>query len=131
MEIHYKLIGYLLILLSIVHVIFPRYFNWKDELKTLSLINQELMKVHTFFIALVVLLIGMLCLISTAEMIYTDLGKTVSLGIGIFWVIRLVFQFVGYSSVLWKGKKLETTIHILAIILWTYLSAIFLYVYFK
>jgi|TARA_B110000261_G_scaffold160329_1_gene199758 hypothetical protein len=131
MEIHYKVIGYLLILLSIVHVIFPRYFNWKEELKTLSLINQELMKVHTFFIALVVLLIGMLCLISTAEMIYTDLGKTVSLGIGIFWVIRLVFQFVGYSSVLWKGKKLETTIHILAIILWTYLSAIFLYVYFK
>tara|TARA_B100000795_G_C22795597_1_gene439189 strand:- start:757 stop:1152 length:396 start_codon:yes stop_codon:yes gene_type:complete len=131
MEIHYKIIGYLLILLSIVHVIFPRYFNWKEELKTLSLINQELMKVHTFFIALVVLLIGMLCLISTAEMIYTDLGKTVSLGIGIFWIIRLVFQFVGYSSVLWKGKKLETTIHILAIILWTYLSAIFLYVYFK
>lgn len=131
MEIHYKIIGYLLILLSIVHVIFPRYFNWKEELKTLSLINQELMKVHTFFIALLVLLIGMLCLVSTTEMIYTDLGKTVSLGIGIFWIIRLVFQFVGYSSVLWKGKKLETIIHILAIVLWTYLSAIFLYVYFK
>jgi len=131
MEIHYKIIGYVLILLSLIHVVFPRYFNWKKELKTLSLINQEIMKVHTFFIALVVLLIGVLCLVATDDMIYTDLGKKISLGIGLFWNIRLVFQFVGYSTVLWKGKKLETTIHILAIILWTYLSTVFLYVYFK
>ena len=130
MEIHYKIIGVLLIALAFVHVIFPKYFKWKEELKSLSLINQEIMKVHTFFIALVVFLIGLLCLTSSSELINTGLGKQVSLGFGIFWSFRLLIQFFGYSSELWKGKKKETVIHLIFTILWIYLSYVFLNVYF-
>ena len=88
------------------------------------------MKVHTFFIALVVFLIGLLCLTSSSELIHTELGKKVSLGFGIFWCFRLLTQFFGYSSELWKGKKMETAIHIIFTILWIYLSCVFLSVYF-
>ena len=129
MEIHYKIIGVLLIILALVHVIFPKYFKWEKELKSLSLINQQIMKVHTFFIALVVFLIGLLCLTSSNELIHTVLGKRVSLGFGIFWSFRLIIQFFGYSSKLWKGKKMETIVHIIFSILWTYLSYIFITVY--
>ncbi len=128
MEIHYKIIGVLLIILSLVHIIFPRYFNWKIELQPLSLINRQMMTVHTLFIALTVFLMGILCLISTTDLIHTDLGKTVSLGLGIFWTLRLIIQFFGYSSALWKGKKFETSIHILFSMLWVYLSVIFIWV---
>ena len=55
-----------------------------------------------------------------------NLGKKISLGLGIFWAIRLFIQFFVYSSDLWKGKKLETSIHILFSIFWTYFSSIFL-----
>jgi hypothetical protein len=72
--------------LSLVHLIFPKYFNWKEELKSLSLINKQMMTIHTFFIALVVFLMGLLCLTSATELIETRLGKTISLGLGIFWV---------------------------------------------
>lgn len=126
MEIHFKIIGILLIGLSLVHVIFPKYFNWKTELSSLSLINRQMMYVHTFFIASVVFLIGLLCLTSSKELISTDLGKRITLGLGIFWTVRLFIQFFGYSSTLWRGKTLETTIHILFSLLWTYLSIIFL-----
>lgn len=129
MEIHYKIIGVLLIILALVHVIFPKYFKWEKELKSLSLINQQIMKFHTFFIALVVFLIGLLCLTSSNELIHTVLGKRVSLGFGIFWSFRLIIQFFGYSSKLWKGKKMETIVHIIFSILWTYLSYIFIKVY--
>ena len=105
--------------------------NWKKELKDLSLINRQLMGVHTFFIALVVLLIGVLCLSSAHELIDTALGKKLSLGLGLFWTIRLAIQFFGYSPVLWKGKTFETTMLILFSILWVYLSSIFLFVYFN
>ena len=131
MEIHYKIIGILLITLAFVHIIFPKYFKWKEELKPLSLINQEIMKVHTFFIALVVFLIGLLCLTSSNELINTELGKKVSLGFGIFWSFRLLIQFFGYSSKLWKGKKIETIVHIVFSLLWIYLSYVFLSVYFN
>jgi hypothetical protein len=131
MEIHFKIIGVLLIALSLVHVIFPKYFNWNKELKSLSLINRQMMMVHTFSIAFTILLMGLLCLTSSKELIYTNLGKKISLGLGVFWAIRLLIQFFGYSTILWKGKSFETTIHIVFSLLWTYLSIIFFSSYFN
>lgn len=130
MEIHLKVIGVLLVILAAIHVVFPMYFKWGKELVSLSLINQQIMKVHTFFIALTVLLMGFLCLSSSKELLETNLGKKVSFGFGIFWTIRLLIQFFGYSSDLWKGKQFETTIHIISSIFWLYLSITFLAIYF-
>jgi len=130
MEIHFKIIGVLLITLTLIHVIFPKYFDWDNELKSLSLINRQMMMIHTFFIALTVFLMGLLCLTSSTELIYTNLGRKISLGFGIFWTFRLFIQFFGYSSDLWRGKPFETTMHIVFSILWTYLSIIFLMAYF-
>lgn len=130
MEIHLKIIGFILIPLSIVHVIFPKYFNWDKELKPLSLINRQMIYVHTFFIALIILLMGVLCLTSADELIKTNLGKKISLGLGMFWVLRLFIQFFGYSSVLWKGKTFETAVHIFFTLLWTYISTTFILAYF-
>ena len=96
MEIHFKIIGVLLIALALVHIVFPKYFNWDKELKSLSLINRQMMTVHTFFIALTVFLMGSLCLTSSAELIETNLGKKISLGLGLFWTVRLFIQFFGY-----------------------------------
>ena len=120
MEIHYKIIGILLIALALIHIFFPKYFNWNEELKSLSLINRHMMTVHTFFIALTVFLMGVLCFTSSSELVETNLGKKISLGLGIFWTFRLFIQFFGYSNDLWKGKKFETLIHIVFSLLWTF-----------
>ncbi len=126
MELHLKITGVLMIALAFLHFIFPRRFSWKDELKTLSLMNRQLMYVHTFFIALAVMLMGVLCLYSTEEIVNTKLGKEVSFGLFIFWATRLAFQFFVYSSKLWRGKLFETTVHIIFSFLWIYFSAVFL-----
>ena len=131
MEIHFKIIGTLLVLLSFVHIVFPKYFNWKEDLNSLSLINRQMMIVHTFFIALFVALVGLLCIFHSSDLIHSSLGKSVSLGLGIFWTIRLFFQLFVYSAKLWKGKIFETSVHILFIIFWIYLSAVFLLNYFN
>ena len=131
MELNLEIIGVLLIVLAMVHIIFPKYFNWKKELSTLSLINRQMMWVHTFFIAFVVFLMGLLCLTSSKEIVETALGKKIALGFGMFWMIRLMIQFFGYSSKLWKGKIFETIVHIVFSILWTYISFIFLWIYFN
>ena len=131
MEVHLKIVGCLLICLAFIHAIFSKYFHWNTELNSLSLINRQMMKVHTFFIALSVFLMGILCLTSATELIQTNLGKKMSLGLGIFWTARFFIQFFGYSTKLWKGKAFETTLHIIFAFLWTYLSVTFLAVYFK
>lgn len=130
METQLKLIGILLMLLALVHVIFPRYFNWKEELSRLSLINKEMMEVHTFFLAVTVFGMGLLCLTASTEIMTTSLGKKIALGFAIFWSLRLVFQFFVYSSELWKGKRFETIVHIIFSCFWTYVSGVFWWVYF-
>jgi hypothetical protein len=131
MEIHFKIIGFLLVILALLHFIFPSYFKWKQELSALSLVNRQIMYVHSFFIALMVFLIGLLCITSAGELLNTGLGKRILLGLGIFWGARLIIQFVGYSSKLWKGKSFETTVHILISIFWIYLSGLFIWGYFS
>ncbi|SHF91408.1 hypothetical protein [Flavisolibacter ginsengisoli] len=130
MEPQLKIIGVLLLLLALLHVIFPRYFKWKAELSNVSNINRQMMYVHAFFIALIVFLMGLLCLTSSNELTTTIFGKRISLGLGIFWLTRLFIQFFGYSSLLWKGKTFETTVHVLFSGLWIYLSLVFLSIYF-
>jgi hypothetical protein len=129
MELHLKITGYLLVVLSLIHIIFPRYFNWKKELAPLSLINRQMMYVHMFFIALVVLLMGVLCICCSDDIVHTKLGQQLSLGLFIFWAARLIFQFLVYSPKLWKGKTFETIVHVLFSILWVYVSIVFLLIY--
>ncbi|MEM7163161.1 MAG: hypothetical protein AAF487_12060 [Bacteroidota bacterium] len=131
MKLQFKIVGFLLIALALLHLFFPKYFKWKTDLKSMSLINQEMMVIHTFFIGLVVLLMGLLCLSSAEELIATGLGKRISLGMAIFWTLRLIIQFFGYSKKLWKGKAFETSMHILFSALWTYLSVLFWMNYFN
>jgi hypothetical protein len=128
MEIHLKIIGTFLILLAAIHAFFPKYFDWKKELVSLSLINRQLMYIHSFFIGFVILLIAMLCLTSGRELIDTSFGKKISLGLGIFWTTRLFMQFFGYSAKLWRGKSFETSVHIFFSVFWAYLSIIFIWI---
>jgi hypothetical protein len=128
MQLQLELIGALLIILALLHVGFARYFDWRREFAVVSLINRQMMYVHTFFIAFAVLLMGVLCLTSAAELVGTALGRRVALGMGVFWLARLLIQFFGYSATLWRGKRFETTIHVLFALLWAYLSGVFLLV---
>jgi len=129
MEAHLKVIGAIMLLLAMIHVIFPKHFNWKEELSSLSLINRQMMIVHTLFIALIVLLMGLLCMTSSHDLVHTQLGRRISLGLGVFWSVRLFIQFFGYSPELWKGKFFETSVHIMFSLCWAYFSVVFLLVY--
>jgi hypothetical protein len=130
MDLNLKIIGMLLLALALSHIIFPKYFNWKNELSSLSIINRQLLYVHSFFIALTVFLMGLLCLTSGDDLISTTLGKNISFGLGIFWMARLIVQFFGYSSKLWRGKRFETMVHVLFSVLWFYLSVSFFLIFF-
>lgn len=116
--------------LALAHAAFPKQFEWKKDLSSLSLINRQMMLVHTFFIALTVFLMGLLCLLSADELINTAFGKKISLGLGIFWGARLFIQFFWYSPKLWKGKTFETTVHIVFSMLWVSLTTLFFTAYF-
>jgi len=125
MELHLNIIGTVLIILVSMHLFFPKRFNWKTELNHLSLLNRQMIQVHTFFIALLLLMIGILCIFYSYELIHSEFGKVIAGGLSIFWFIRLIFQLFVYSPQLWKGKVFETFMHVLFTFIWTYMSIIF------
>jgi hypothetical protein len=128
MEWHLKAIGVILTLLAIMHASFPKRFNWKKELISLSLLNREMMYIHTLFIAVVLLLMGVLCFASPQELLTTKLGHQICFGLAIFWTLRLFVQFFGYSARLWKGKSFETRVHVVFTLLWSYVSGVFWFI---
>jgi len=125
MELQIRIVGGLLVLLALLHVFFPRYFEWKEQFNSLTLINRQMIYVHMFFVAFGVFLLGLLCLTSSEALLTTTLGRRISLGIGVFWAVRLYVQFFVYSPKLWKGKTFETIIHIVLALFWAYISVIF------
>jgi hypothetical protein len=129
MELHLKIVGTLLIILAFLHFFFPKYFTWTQELSSLSIMNRQMMYVHSFFIAFVVFLMGLLCLTSSSELLTTTFGKRISLVLGLFWIVRLFVQFFGYSSKVWKGKSFETSVHIVFSVFWIYLGTVFILTY--
>jgi hypothetical protein len=129
MEIHLKIVGALLIALSLMHIIIPKYFKWEQELGALSLITKQILYVHTFFIAFIVLLMGLLCLRYSYQLVYDPFGRIISLGLFGFWLIRLIFQFFVYSPKVWRGKRFETVMHVIFSIIWLYFSMVFLFCY--
>ncbi len=129
MEIHLKILGYLFVILAFFHAFFPKYFDWKQELSQISLINKQMMEVHTFFVALIVFGIGLLNIFCTNELINSILGRDICLGLFVFWFIRLLFQFFVYSSKLWRGKRFETAMHIIFSIFWVYCTWVYFMVW--
>jgi hypothetical protein len=127
MEIHLKIVGSLLIALSLMHIVIPKYFKWEQELTSLSLITKQILYVHTFFIAFIVLLMGLLCLSYSHELVHDPFGRVISLGLFVFWLTRLVFQFLIYSPKVWRGKKFETVMHIVFSTAWTYFTSVFIF----
>jgi hypothetical protein len=126
MELHLKIVGGLLITLALMHIVIPGYFKWSKELNAVTLITKQILYVHTFFIALTVFLMGLLCIFSSEILVHTLLGRQICLGLFVFWFTRLGFQFFVYSSDVWRGKKFETIMHILFSILWAYFSVVFI-----
>lgn len=112
-------------LLGLAHAAFPRHFRWREETAGLSLLTRQILYIHTAFIGLTVFLIGLLSATCAQDLTGTPLGRKICLGLAAFWGIRLVVQFFGYSPDLWRGKKFETTMHILFSLFWAFLTTLF------
>lgn len=120
-----KTAGVLLVALALFHAVLPGYFKWRDELRGITLLTRQIHYIHTFFIGLTLLLMGLLCLTRSAELLHTPLGRSVCLGFAVFWLCRWVIQFFGYSASHWRGKRLETAVHVVFALLWTFFTAVF------
>jgi hypothetical protein len=121
-----RLAGVFLLGLFVLNFFVPARFKWADELPRLSLINRRIFQVHAMFIALILLLSGLLLVVLPHELLApTPLARAVLGGLAIFWALRLWMQWFMYDRALWLGKRFETAMHFLFSGLWVFLTATF------
>ncbi|HEV2293010.1 MAG TPA: hypothetical protein VGR35_04090 [Tepidisphaeraceae bacterium] len=121
-----RLAGIFLLGLFVLNFFVPARFKWAEELPRLSLINRRIFQVHAVFIALILLLSGLLLVLLPNELVApTPLARAVLGGLAVFWGLRLWMQWFMYDHELWQGKPFETAMHFAFSGLWLFLTATF------
>ncbi len=118
--------GVILILLAGLHVPIGQHLKWREESARLSPANTAIFHVHTFFICFALVMMGTPCLFDPSVLLEKSrAGAWLAWSFSAFWTARLFVQWVIFPKRLWRGKRMETVIHIALSILWVALSALF------
>ncbi len=126
LEVHLRIAGVLLLLLAAAHPFFPKQLGWRDDLAKLTLLNRQIFLVHAGFIVLLLVLFGALVLFFAGDLVAPSrLATAVLAGLTLFWGLRLLTQQFIYDRSLWRGNRRNTILHVLASLLWTYLTIVF------
>lgn len=115
-----------LILLACLHVPIGRHLKWREDAARLSAVNTAIFRVHTFFICVVLVMMGLPCLLEPSVLLEKSrAGAWMAWSFAAFWTVRLFFQWFVFPWELWRGKRMETIVHGCFTILWTSLAALF------
>lgn len=121
-----QLAGAGLILLAILHIPIGRRLKWREDAERLSAVNASIFHVHTFFICVVLVMMGLPCLLDPR--VFLDKSRAaawLSWSFAAFWIIRLYFQWFVYRADLWQGKRMETFMHWCFTFIWMALATLF------
>ena len=121
-----RITGAGLILLSVLHIPIGRKLAWREHAARMSPENEAVFHVHTFFICVVLVLMGLPCLLDPMVFLEkSSVAAWVTWSICAFWLLRLYCQWFVYRSHLWRGKRLETFMHAWFTVVWVFLVFIF------
>ena len=127
-ELHLRIVGLLLLLLAALNLYVPRRFGWAVELRRLSLLTRQVFVVHAGFIVLTLVLFGLLSLALPGELLERSaLARAVLAGLTLFWLARLLVQWLVYDARLWRGNRFNTVAHLAFTGLWSYFVATYAY----
>ena len=78
----------------------PRVFNWKETLASLDDIQRVLPPITSRMLVVVYLSIAYISLFHTADLIATDLGRTILFFVSVYWVVRAILQiyYIGFEK---------------------------------
>jgi len=124
LALNLRIVGALLVVLGLSHVFFTRFFGWERELATVSLLTRKVFFVHTFFIALGLVLIGAASFFYASQLLQPSaLSRAILLAMVVFWLCRMLAQWFVYDAAIWRGDAFRTVMHVAFSALWIYVTA--------
>ena len=121
-----RLAGAGLIGLAFLHIPMATKLKWRDDAAKMSRLNEAVFHVHTIFICLVLVAMGLPCLLDPGVLLEkTRAGAWGAWTLCLFWAYRLWCQWFTYKPAWWKGLRFETSMHWLFSGVWLFLSVLF------
>ena len=90
-----------------------RLLGWQSQLAALPLLMREVFHVHKWFVSITLLIFGTVTLRFASEIAAgeNEVARWLAAGIGIFWAIRTLIQWLYYDWSHWRGQAGRTAIH--------------------
>ncbi len=114
--------------LAVLSLNIARILNWKADIAKMPQLIREVFHIHTWFIALTLLIFSTLTWRFAFQMSLgnEDIYRWLACAIGIFWGIRATLQITYYSSSHWRGIPSRTVVHVILLIVYTGWAALYL-----
>jgi hypothetical protein len=105
----------------------PYRLRWKEDLAKLTSFNRKLMWVHGGFAIYTIVSFGVLTLVLHDEMLRGDrAGLALAAFIGVYWLLRVVVDFVYYDHADWPKGRAFVVGHALLTMLFVFLFVTYL-----
>ncbi len=99
--------------LAALNLRLDKLLHWEAELDKMSQLLREVFFVHKWFISITLAIFGVITLRFAGEMSegLIPMGRWLAVGIGAFWAIRTLIQWLYYSKSHWAGDTGRTLVH--------------------
>lgn len=84
--------------IAIFHLFFWRIFRWKEDLASLTHINRAVMQILNICLTFLFFVVAYVSFFHATELISSPLGRAILASIALFWVLRLILQFVFFGA---------------------------------
>src|SRR5215212_1958378 len=75
---------------AIFHILFWRIFDWKNDLKKLSVVNRAIIQIANTRLIYLFMFVAFVCFFYPKELVATRLGNVFLMGVSIFWLGRTI-----------------------------------------
>jgi hypothetical protein len=79
---------------AVFHIFFWKIFNWKEDLKRVSIANRAIIQILNLRLIYFFLLMAIIYFFYTDELMNTSLGFSLLIGFLFFWIGRTIEQFI-------------------------------------
>jgi hypothetical protein len=124
-----KIVAILQLSVAVLNLFLTRILKWQEDLDKMSLLPKQVFNVHSWFISIMLVIFGVLTFRFADLMVsgQSEPALWIAAAGGIFWGIRTVIQMGYYSRSHWWGKTGRTVIHIALLLVYSAMSATYLW----
>lgn len=112
---------------AVSHIFIARLLNWKEDLKSLSPINQRIFYAHAIFVVAVLISLGLVMVVASSVLVARSMPVMIFSGcLALCWLSRLVFQLITVREKIHDDRRIDLVWRVLGTFLWILYAILFL-----